>query len=227
MIVPGGPMNAHTPCRAVIFDLDGVLVTTDDYHYRAWKRMADEEGIPFDRTVNERLRGVSRMECLAIILENSPRRYSDEEKRSLAERKNDYYRESLQALSPADILPGAVPMLEELKRRGIAVAVGSSSKNARFILEKTGLAPRFDAIADGNDIQRSKPDPEVFLTAAKKLGIPPVACVVVEDAEAGLEAAIAAGCAARRSVPPRNRRRRAQRPIRRRATSRGSIWKNS
>ena len=186
-------MKNEGECAAVIFDLDGVLVTTDDYHYRAWKRMADEEGIPFDRNTNERLRGVSRMESLSIILEKAPLPYSTAEKTALAERKNAYYRESLAKLGPADILPEALETLDALKKRGIKVAVGSSSKNAAFILEKLGLEDRFDAVADGTDISKSKPDPEVFLVAAAKLKVAPADCVVVEDAEAGLEAARAAG----------------------------------
>lgn len=186
-------MEKGTSCKAVVFDLDGVIVTTDDYHYKAWKRMADEEGIPFDRAINERLRGVSRMESLEIILEQAEKPYSDAEKKALAERKNEYYKESLSALSPADILPGTKETLAALKKRGIKAAVGSSSRNAKPILEKIGLSDAFDAVADGTDIARSKPDPEVFLVAARKLGIAPTDCVVVEDAEAGLEAGFAAG----------------------------------
>ncbi|MFA6508283.1 MAG: beta-phosphoglucomutase [Treponemataceae bacterium] len=186
-------MSEKGACKAVIFDLDGVLVTTDDYHYKAWKKMADEEGIDFDRKINERLRGVSRMESLAIILEKSSHTYTDSEKTELAGRKNAYYRDSLKSLSPSDILPGTKETLAALKKRHIKVAVGSSSKNAIPILEKIGMKDSFDAIADGNDITNSKPDPEVFLVAAKKLGLKPADCVVVEDAEAGLEAAYAAG----------------------------------
>jgi beta-phosphoglucomutase len=186
-------MHKSGRCAAVIFDLDGVLVTTDEHHYRAWKRMADEEGIPFDRDTNDRLRGVSRMESLSIILERAPRPYAEPERAALAERKNAYYRGFLAGLSAADILPGALETIDALKAKGVRVAVASSSRNAQAILEKTGLAGRFDAIADGTEISRSKPDPEVFLVAAQKLGVEPARCVVVEDAEAGLEAARAAG----------------------------------
>jgi beta-phosphoglucomutase len=179
--------------KAVIFDLDGVVVSTDEYHYRAWKQMADDEGIPFDRMVNQRLRGVSRMESLNIVLEKAERPYSDPEKAALAERKNKYYRSLLGNLTPGDILPGVMEVLESLKSRGIKVAVGSSSKNTPYILEKIDLSTYFDAVADGNGITKSKPDPEVFLLAAKLLGSPPSDCAVVEDAYAGIEAAKAGG----------------------------------
>ncbi|WP_458121409.1 beta-phosphoglucomutase [Paenibacillus sp. Z6-24] len=179
--------------KAVIFDLDGVIVSTDQYHYQAWKKMSDEEGIKFNETINNRLRGVSRMESLEIILEKAERTYTPEEKQALAERKNTYYRESLNEVKPEDMLPGAKHTIEELKKRGVKIAIGSSSKNTPTILKQIGLADAFDAVADGNDITRSKPDPEVFLLAAERLGVPPEECLVVEDAEAGVQAAIAGG----------------------------------
>jgi beta-phosphoglucomutase len=179
--------------RAVILDLDGVIVSTDDCHYRAWQRMADEEGLPFDRERNELLRGVSRMESLALILEQSPREYTPAEKQELAARKNGYYRDLIRELTGHDLLPGALQFMEDLRARGLKLAVASSSKNTPAILERIGLAEYFDAVADGNDISRSKPDPEVFLLAAARLGIPPEECVVVEDAEAGVQGALAAG----------------------------------
>ena len=179
--------------RGVIFDLDGVIVSTDDFHYLAWQRLADEEGIPFDRTVNQRQRGVSRMESLDVLLERSSREYSTDEKLVLAERKNGYYRESLGRLTPSDILPGVEEMLEGLERLGVKTAVGSSSRNTPFILERIGMAGSFDAVADGNDITKSKPDPEVFLIAALRLGLRPEECLVVEDAMAGIDAALAGG----------------------------------
>ncbi|AEI40671.1 beta-phosphoglucomutase [Paenibacillus mucilaginosus] len=179
--------------KAVIFDLDGVIVSTDEYHYRAWKRLCEEEGIPFSREINERLRGVSRMESLDLILKGAAQVYSPEAKEELAARKNRYYVQLLQLLTPADILPGVTALLQELKDRGVGCAIGSSSKNTPFILEKIGLGGFFDAVADGNQIRRSKPDPEVFLLAAEKLGLRAEQCVVVEDAEAGIEAALAAG----------------------------------
>ena len=177
--------------KAVIFDLDGVIVSTDDYHYRAWKTMADGEEIYFDREINERLRGVSRMESLEIILEKANKAYTDEEKVEMAEKKNSLYRELLEELSPMDILPGVRRVLETLKGNNIKIAIGSSSKNTPMILKKIGLNDYFDAVADGNEIKNSKPDPEVFLLAAQKLGINPEECLVVEDADAGVEAAIA------------------------------------
>jgi len=179
--------------EAFIFDLDGVIVSTDELHFRAWKALADAEGIPFDRQDNERLRGVSRMESLEIILEKAPRAYSDEEKEAMATRKNDAYRASLSALSPADILPGVMTVLTQLRARGIKMAIGSSSRNAGPILKAIGLADAFDAIADGTHISRSKPDPEVFTLAGEMLGIAPQHCLVVEDAEAGVDAGLAAG----------------------------------
>ncbi len=182
--------------KGVIFDLDGVIVSTDDYHYHAWKRMADDEGISFGRESNKYLRGVSRMESLEVVLRHGDKSYTPEEKRELAERKNRYYRESLNDLTPDEILPGVYPLLDSLRERNIKIAIGSSSKNTPVILEKIGLDKSFDAVADGNDISRSKPDPEVFLIAARKLGIKPAECVVVEDAEAGIDAALAAGMVA-------------------------------
>ncbi|ANF98110.1 beta-phosphoglucomutase [Paenibacillus bovis] len=179
--------------KAVIFDLDGVIVSTDQYHYQAWKKMSDEEGIKFNETINNRLRGVSRMESLEIILEKAERTYTPEEKIALAERKNTYYRESLSEVKPDDMLPGAKHTIDELKKRGVKIAIGSSSKNTPTILKQIGLADAFDAVADGNDITHSKPDPEVFLLAAERLGVPPEECLVVEDAEAGVQAAIAGG----------------------------------
>ncbi len=179
--------------KAVIFDLDGVIVSTDEFHYQAWKKMSDEEGISFNHTINNRLRGVSRMESLNIILERAEREYTAEEKQALAERKNEYYKQSLVNLTPDDLLPGAKDTIDELKRRKVKIAIGSSSKNTPTILKQIGLADAFDAVADGNDITHSKPDPEVFLLAASKLGIPPEECLVVEDAEAGVQAAIAGG----------------------------------
>lgn len=179
--------------RAVIFDLDGVIVTTDDCHYEAWKRVADEEGVTFTREVNESLRGISRMASLEIVLENATRTYSDEEKFRLAERKNTYYVELIQKLSSDAILPGVEKNLRNLKANGIKIAIGSSSKNTPIILKQIGLTNTFDAISDGNNITKSKPDPEVFIKAADMLGIPYEECLVVEDADAGIIAGKAAG----------------------------------
>lgn len=175
--------------RGVIFDLDGVICFTDEYHYLAWKEMAHSINTYFDREINNRLRGVSRMASLEIILE----RYegptlSQKDKERLAAQKNEIYRKLLSAMSPAD-LPNEVKItLIELRARGLELAVGSSSKNTPMILERIGLDGFFDAVADGNCITYSKPDPEVFLKAAEFIDLPPSACLVVEDAVAGAEA---------------------------------------
>ena len=179
--------------QAVIFDLDGVIVSTDQYHYQGWKQLADEEGIYFDQQINHRLRGVSRMKSLDILLEGSCLTYSEQQKLELAERKNRYYQKLLNNLTPSDILPGVMDILDELKKLKIKVAIASSSKNTPLILKQINLANHFDAIVDGNDIQNSKPDPEVFLTAAKRLDVKPDECLVIEDADAGVEAALGAG----------------------------------
>ncbi len=180
--------------QAVIFDLDGVICFTDEYHYRAWKAMADGMGIPFDRTINNRLRGVSRMDSLEIILEkyDGPA-LSAEKKAELARQKNDLYRESLHEMSPRDLSDEVKETLDSLRAMGLKLAIGSSSKNTPFILGQIGLAGYFDAVSDGNNITRSKPDPEVFLKAAEMLGIAPERCLVVEDAVSGAEAGHAGG----------------------------------
>ncbi len=179
--------------RGVIFDLDGVLVSTDELHYRAWQSLAQQEGIDFDRRTNDRLRGVSRMESLHIILEQAPRTYSRQQRLSLADRKNETYRALLEGIGPADVMAGARELLAALTERGISVAVASSSRNARLILERIELLDRFDAVVDGNDVTRAKPHPEGFLTAAHRLGCRPEECLVFEDAAAGIEAARRAG----------------------------------
>ena len=180
--------------KAVIFDLDGVICFTDEYHYRAWKAMADDMGIPFDRTVNNRLRGVSRMASLDIILEKyEGPALSQAEKEKLAQRKNDIYRESLKEMSPADLSAEVKETLEGLRALGLKLAIGSSSKNTPFILGQIGLKDFFDAVSDGNNITRSKPDPEVFVKAAQMLDIAPEACLVVEDAVSGAQAGHAGG----------------------------------
>ncbi|MEG2020817.1 MAG: beta-phosphoglucomutase [Oscillospiraceae bacterium] len=176
--------------KAIIFDLDGVICHTDKYHYRAWKLLADELGVYFDENINNRLRGVSRMESLDIILE----RYNGApllpcDKVSLANKKNELYKQFLQNMQKSDLSAEVYNTLTSLRKCGLKLAVGSSSKNAKFILERIGLACFFDAISDGNNITRSKPDPEVFLKAAQMLCIEPDACLVVEDAGAGVAAA--------------------------------------
>ncbi|MFO7871075.1 MAG: beta-phosphoglucomutase [Kiritimatiellia bacterium] len=180
--------------KAVIFDLDGVIVATDEYHYLAWQRLADEEGIEFNRVINNRLRGVSRRRSLEILLEKAGRDYTEEEKREMAQRKNGYYREFLKTkLTPDAVLPGVHEFLKDLRDRGVKTAVASASRNTPLIMERIGMAHSFDAVADGNDITHSKPDPEVFLLAARRLGTAPADCLVVEDAEAGVEAGLTGG----------------------------------
>ena len=176
--------------KAFIFDLDGVIVFTDKFHYQAWKKMADRMGIYFDETINNRLRGVSRAESLEIILEKyEGEPLSAEKKAELMEEKNNTYRELLKTMTAADVTDQVRATLKKLHEAGFKLSIGSSSKNAKFILEKVELKDAFDAISDGNNITKSKPDPEVFLKAAEYLGLPPKACMVVEDAEAGIEAA--------------------------------------
>jgi alpha,alpha-trehalose phosphorylase len=181
--------------RAVIFDLDGVIISTDKYHYRAWESIAEELGIPFNEAINNRLRGISRMRSLEIILETGGLSLSEREKTVLAEKKNALYRRLLEELSPASVDRDVTASLEELKAMGIKTAIGSSIKNAGYILKKTGLDVYFDAVSDGSNISRTKPDPEVFLKAAELLGVSPEEALVVEDAAAGIEAAAAGGFA--------------------------------
>ncbi len=184
--------------QGIIFDLDGVICSTDEYHYLAWKALADRLGIPFDRERNNLLRGVSRMASLEIILEKSNKTYTEEEKAAFAEEKNTLYRQLLSRMSPADLSDDVRSTLEELRKTGLLLAIGSSSKNTPYILQRIGLGNFFDAVADGNCITHSKPHPEVFLKAADMIGLPPQTCLVVEDAHAGVEAALAGGfdCAA-------------------------------
>lgn len=177
---------------AVIFDLDGVICSTDEYHYLAWKELADSLALPFDRQYNNKLRGVSRLESLNLILALGERQYSDEEKQAMAQKKNDTYRRLLAKMSPADVSDDVLSTLNELKRK-YPLAIGSSSRNTKFILSRIGLADFFDAVIDGNDISASKPDPEVFLKAADALSQQPSSCLVVEDAAAGIEAAVRGG----------------------------------
>ncbi len=177
--------------QGVIFDLDGVLTDTAEYHYRAWQRLADEEKIPFDRQANEALRGVSRRESLLKII--GDRSYTEAQIEEMMERKNRYYVESIESISSTDLLPGAMNLLDELRKAGIKTAIGSASKNAHTVVEKLGIADRVDAIADGYSVDRPKPAPDLFLFAAKLINLEPDQCVVVEDAGAGVDAALAAG----------------------------------
>lgn len=180
--------------EGVIFDLDGVICFTDHYHYLAWKSLADSLGIAFDEKKNDRLRGVSRMESLEIVLEGyTGPALSQEEKTVLAEKKNRLYRQYLLTMTPKDLPDEVRETLNALRVRGLKLAIGSSSKNTPLILKQIGLADFFDAVSDGNNIQRSKPDPQVFTMAAEMLHLEPGKCLVVEDALAGLQAAAAGG----------------------------------
>lgn len=178
---------------ACLFDLDGVLVDTAKYHYIAWKRLAGELGFEFTEQDNERLKGVSRMASLDILLEVGGITLDEDAKQALAEKKNAWYVEYISNMDESEILPGAREFIQALKDRGIKVALGSASKNAMLILNNTGLTPYFDAIIDGTKTAQAKPDPEVFTMGARELGARPDACVVFEDAEAGIEAAVRAG----------------------------------
>jgi beta-phosphoglucomutase len=180
--------------QAVLFDLDGVLVSTDEYHYRSWLKLSKEEGFDFfDHEFNHQFRGVARMECVEILTRASGRTYTTEQKKEIADRKNRYFAESLSSVTPDELLPGALAALQELKRRGVKIAVASNSRNAKPIIRQVGIGQYLDAIVDGHEIENSKPDPEVFLLAAKNVGVAPAHCIVVEDAIAGLEAAKRAG----------------------------------
>jgi beta-phosphoglucomutase len=179
--------------KGIIFDLDGVLVSTDELHYQAWKKLATDLGIiGFTKEDNARQKGVSRMDSLEVVLEKGNKQYSVEEKLAFAEQKNDFYIELLQGLTFDAVLAGVKETLTMLREKGLLIGIGSVSKNTPLILEKTGLKPYIDQISCGLDITKSKPDPEVFLVAAKKLGLPPEQCLVVEDSKAGIIAAKAA-----------------------------------
>ncbi|MBI4316169.1 MAG: beta-phosphoglucomutase [Chloroflexi bacterium] len=177
--------------RAFIFDLDGVLTDTAEYHYRAWKRLADEEGLPFTREDNEPLRGVARRESLMLLLKG--RACPEEEIQEMMARKNNYYLEFIKEIAPRDLLPGAKELLKEIHAAGLKTALGSASKNAGEVIERLGIGGLLDATADGHSVERAKPAPDLFLHAAAQLGLPPAQCVVVEDATAGIEAAKAGG----------------------------------
>lgn len=176
-----------------IFDLDGVVVDTAKYHYQAWKRLANELGFEFDESHNERLKGVSRMRSLEILLEVGGLSFPQEKMEQLAARKNEWYVEYISRMTPNEILPGSKELLEELRAKGIKLALGSASKNTPLIMDRIGLKDHFDAIIDGNIISIAKPAPDIFLAASKAIGVEPPCCIVFEDAEAGVEAAINAG----------------------------------
>lgn len=181
--------------KAVIFDLDGVITDTAEYHYLAWKQLGQELGIPFDREFNEQLKGVSRMESLEKILAygNQSEAYTEEEKERLATKKNDLYKQLIQKITPEDLLPGIEHFLQEVKAANIKIGLASASKNAFAVIERLQVGHYFDTIVDAATVKNSKPDPEVFLKAADQLGVPYENCVGIEDAQAGVEAIKRAG----------------------------------
>nr|WP_233516803.1 beta-phosphoglucomutase [Paenibacillus curdlanolyticus] len=179
--------------KGALFDLDGVLVDTAKYHYLAWKQLAEELGFAFTEADNERLKGVSRTRSLEIVLEVGGVSLSEAEKHRLAEEKNERYLQYIRNMDESELLPGAKAYLLQLKEQGVRIALGSASKNAVFILEKVGILELFDSIVDGTKVSKAKPDPEVFTLGCHELGLTPQDCVVFEDAEAGVQAAIAAG----------------------------------
>lgn len=177
------------PVKGCIFDLDGVIVDTAKYHYIAWKRLAEELGFEFTIEDNERLKGVSRMQSLDILLQIGKKDFSDNVKKELAEKKNNWYVEYISKIDKSELLPGVEEFISKLKSAGIKIALGSASKNSMIIMNNLGIVKYFDAIIDGNKVNKAKPDPEIFLCAARELGLEPSECVVFEDAEAGIEAA--------------------------------------
>lgn len=177
--------------KGFIFDLDGVLTDTAEYHFKAWKRLADEEGIPFTREDNEHLRGIPRRESLMLILKG--RQYPEEKIREMMERKNKYYLEYIREVKPSDLLPGARELLAEIHQAGLKSALGSASKNAPDVIQRLGIADLLDAVSHGGSVEKQKPAPDLFLHAAHQLGLPPQECIVVEDAAAGIEAGRAGG----------------------------------
>jgi len=179
--------------KGVLFDLDGVVVFTDKYHYLGWKKLADEKGWAFDEEINDGCRGVPRLASLQVILDHNCVELPEEEKEQLAEIKNEVYKELLKQINSEDVYPGVIEFLEKLKAQGLKLAICSSSKNAQTVLNALDLSRYFEAVVDGNDIRKPKPDPEIFLKGAERLGLKPEECIVFEDAESGVEAALAAG----------------------------------
>ena len=182
--------------QAVIFDLDGVITDTARYHYLAWKRLADSQGVPFDEAFNEHLKGIDRMGSLDLILASAPRAYTQQEKLALADDKNRHYVELIATMSPADLLPGAIAALDACRAAGLKIGLASVSKNAFAVLAMLGITDKFDYAVDAATIARGKPDPEIFLKAARELGVPPERCLGVEDAVAGVASIKAAGMTA-------------------------------
>ena len=178
--------------KGIIIDLDGVITETAEYHFQGWKRLAEEEGIEFTREDNEQLRGVSRSRSLEILLGDEIDNYTEEEFQEMMDRKNGYYQSFLDNMDDDDLLPGARELLDEIKERGLKMAIASSSRNAKRVLNSLEISDEFDAIADGHSVENAKPAPDIFLYAAQEIGLKPEECVVLEDAESGVDAALAA-----------------------------------
>lgn len=193
-----------TELKAFILDLDGVITDTARYHFQAWKRLADEEGISFTREDNEQLRGVSRRRSLELLLGNHVSETTEEEMQEMMDRKNGYYQALLETITEDEFLPGARDLIDGLRRRDLKIAIGSASRNTRIVLKKLGISDAFDGIADGYSVSRAKPAPDVFVHAAGQLGVPVVNCAVIEDAESGVQAALTAGMVAV-GIGPENR----------------------
>ncbi|MFW6230297.1 MAG: beta-phosphoglucomutase [Halanaerobium sp.] len=189
--LPSEELKNMSKFKGFIFDLDGVITDTAEYHYQSWKRLADEEGIDFDREKNERLRGVSRRKSLEIILEGH--NVSEEEIKEMMDRKNGYYQELINNIDSEDILTGADSLIAKLKNKGFKIAVASASKNARPVIENLGIKDLFEVISDGNSVENTKPAPDLFLHTAQKLRLKPSECVVIEDAASGIKGALRAG----------------------------------
>jgi beta-phosphoglucomutase len=187
---------SSTRFKAVIFDLDGVITDTAHYHFLAWKRLADSVGAPFDAAFNEQLKGVDRMGSLELILARAPRTYTPAEKRALADAKNGHYQELIATMTPADLLPGALRALADVRAAGLKIGLASVSRNAFTVLDRLGIRDRFDDVVDAATVVNGKPDPEIFLTAAAHLGVAPADCLGVEDAAAGVASIKDAGMVA-------------------------------
>jgi beta-phosphoglucomutase len=187
---------SSTRFKAVIFDLDGVITDTAHYHFLAWKRLADSVGAPFDAAFNEQLKGVDRMGSLELILARAPRTYTPAEKRALADAKNGHYQELIATMTPADLLPGALRALADVRAAGLKIGLASVSRNAFTVLDRLGIRDRFDDVVDAATVVNGKPDPEIFITAAAHLGVAPADCLGVEDAAAGVASIKDAGMVA-------------------------------
>lgn len=189
----GGEAATLTSMKAVIFDLDGVVVYTDKYHYQAWKQLAVEQGWKFDESLNDQLRGVSRMASLQVILDHNGIDITEDEKERLATEKNEYYKQLLESIDGSAVVSGSLEFIRALRAEGLLIGLGSSSRNAQMVLDRLEITELFDAVVTGHDISRSKPDPQIFLMGAEKLGVKPAECAVFEDASSGVAAALAGG----------------------------------